>query len=109
MEDVKGHQPSMFASGRYNQESLHKDVGALLLRPEYGKAKLVNRRKDGSLITEILRIQTIKDSKDVIQFYVASFVELSKHKELENKLRNLSEKDSLAGCWNRRKFDLELV
>ena len=44
----------------------------------------------------------------MIQFYVASFVDISKHKELENKLRNLSEKDALSGCWNRRKFDLEL-
>lgn len=56
------------------------------------EGEVVNRRKDGSLITEILRIQTIKDSKGVIQFYVASFVDISKHKELEKRLRNLSEK-----------------
>ena len=107
LEDVKGHQPSMFASGRYNQEFYIK-MWSIITKTGVWEGEVVNRRKDGSLITEILRIQTIKDSKDVIQFYVASFVDISKHKELENKLRNLSEKDSLAGCWNRRKFDLEL-
>ncbi|MEZ9702187.1 diguanylate cyclase [Vibrio sp. 10N.261.46.E12] len=107
LEDVKGRQPSMFASGRYNQEFYIK-MWSIIKQKGMWEGEVVNRRKDGSLITEILRIQTIKDSKGVIQFYVASFVDISKHKELENKLRNLSEKDALAGCWNRRKFDLEL-
>ncbi|WP_333918042.1 sensor domain-containing diguanylate cyclase [Vibrio crassostreae] len=107
LEDVKGRQPSMFASGRYNEEFYIK-MWSIIKEKGMWEGEVVNRRKDGSLITEILRIQTIKDSKDVIQFYVASFVDISKHKELENKLRNLSEKDALAGCWNRRKFDLEL-
>jgi diguanylate cyclase (GGDEF)-like protein/PAS domain S-box-containing protein len=107
LEDVKGRQPSMFASGRYNQEFYIK-MWSVIKKQGMWEGEVVNRRKDGSLITEILRIQTIKDAKGVIQFYVASFVDISKHKELENKLRNLSEKDALAGCWNRRKFDLEL-
>ncbi|MEC7940511.1 MAG: diguanylate cyclase [Pseudomonadota bacterium] len=107
LEDVKGRQPSMFASGRYNQEFYIK-MWSVINKQGMWEGEVVNRRKDGSLITEILRIQTIKDAKGVIQFYVASFVDISKHKELENKLRNLSEKDALAGCWNRRKFDLGL-
>lgn len=107
LEDVKGRQPSMFASGRYNQEFYIK-MWSVIKQKGMWEGEVVNRRKDGSLITEILRIQTIKDSKGTIQFYVASFVDISKHKELENKLRNLSEKDALAGCWNRRKFDREL-
>ncbi|MDH5879046.1 diguanylate cyclase [Vibrio sp. S/42/10] len=107
LEDVKGRQPSMFASGRYNQEFYIK-MWSVIQKKGMWEGEVVNRRKDGSLITEILRIQTIKDSKGVIQFYVASFVDISKHKELEKRLRNLSEKDALAECWNRRKFDLEL-
>ncbi|WP_102385553.1 diguanylate cyclase [Vibrio cyclitrophicus] len=107
LEDVKGCQPSMFASGRYNQEFYIK-MWSVIQKKGMWEGEVVNRRKDGSLITEILRIQTIKDSKGVIQFYVASFVDISKHKELEKRLRNLSEKDALAECWNRRKFDLEL-
>jgi len=107
LEEVKGKQPSMFASGKNNQE-FYMRMWAIINERGMWEGEVINRRKDGSLITEILRIQTIKDSNNVIQFYVASFVDISKHKELENKLRNLSEKDGLAGCWNRRKFDEEL-
>ncbi|MDN3702171.1 diguanylate cyclase [Vibrio artabrorum] len=106
-EDVKGRQPSMFASGRYTQE-FYINMWTELQKVGVWEGEVVNRCKDGSLITEILRIQTIKDSKGIIQFYVASFVDISKHKALEKKLRALSEKDTLAECWNRRKFDLEL-
>lgn len=107
LEEVKGKQPSIFASGKNNQE-FYMRMWAIINERGMWEGEVINRRKDGSLITEILRIQTIKDSNNVIQFYVASFVDISKRKELENKLRNLSEKDALAGCWNRRKFDEEL-
>lgn len=107
LEEVKGKQPSIFASGRYNQE-FYVNMWKVIQQDGIWEGEVVNRRKDGSLITEILRIQTIMDKDGVIQFYVASFVDISKRKELENQLRELSEKDSLAGCWNRRKFDIEL-
>ncbi|MFA0519766.1 GGDEF domain-containing protein, partial [Vibrio sp. 10N.222.55.E8] len=94
-------------SGRYTQE-FYINMWTELQKVGVWEGEVVNRCKDGSLITEILRIQTIKDSKGIIQFYVASFVDISKHKALEKKLRALSEKDTLAECWNRRKFDLEL-
>ncbi|NOH99169.1 diguanylate cyclase [Vibrio sp. 99-70-13A1] len=107
IDEVKGRQPSMFASGKYNQE-FYINMWAVIRDKDMWEGEVVNKRKDGSLITEILRIQAIKDKLGVIQFYVASFVDISRHKELEKRLRDLSEKDALAGCWNRRKFDIEL-
>ncbi|MGF1755465.1 diguanylate cyclase [Vibrio makurazakiensis] len=107
LEEVKGKQPSIFASGRYNQE-FYINMWKVIQEKGTWEGEVVNKRKDGSLITEILRIQTILDKNSTIQFYVASFVDISQRKELENRLRNLSERDTLAGCWNRRKFDQEL-
>lgn len=69
------------------------------------EGEVINKRKDGESITEILRIQSIRDEDNVIQFYVASFVDISHRKALENRLRELSEKDALTDLWNRRKFD----
>lgn len=56
------------------------------------EGEVINKRKDGESITEILRIQSIRDEDNVIQFYVASFVDISHRKALENRLRELSEK-----------------
>lgn len=107
LEDVKGQPPSLFASGKHQQE-FYMNMWKVLEIKGLWEGEVVNKRRDGSLITEILRIQTVKDRYGIIQFYVASFVDISHRKELENRLRELSEKDAMTSLWNRRKFDSEM-
>lgn len=108
LEDVKGHPPSLFASGKHQQE-FYMNMWKVLEDKGLWEGEVVNKRRDGSLITEILRIQTVKDRYGIIQFYVASFVDITHRKELENRLRELSEKDAMTSLWNRRKFDAEML
>lgn len=103
-EDVKGKQPSIFASGLHKVE-FYMQMWKALQDNGVWEGEVINKRKDGESITEILRIQSIRDEDNVIQFYVASFVDISHRKALENRLRELSEKDALTDLWNRRKFD----
>lgn len=103
-DEVKGKQPSIFASGLHKTE-FYLNMWRALQDVGVWEGEVINKRKDGQSITEILRIQSIRDEKNVIQFYVASFVDISHRKALENRLRELSEKDSLTDLWNRRKFD----
>lgn len=105
--EVLGKSPSMFASGKHNQEFYLKMWSALKAEGVW-EGEVENCRKDGALLTEILRIQAVKNSRQQIQYYIASFVDISERKQLEQRLRYLSEKDSLTDCWNRRKFDAEL-
>lgn len=107
LDEVKGKPPSLFSSGTHDPE-FFINMWRHLQTDGQWQGEVINKRKDGSLITEILRIQAIRGKNNVIKFYVASFVDITERKELENRLRTLSEKDPLAGCWNRRKFDLEL-
>jgi diguanylate cyclase (GGDEF)-like protein/PAS domain S-box-containing protein len=108
LDQVKGKQPTVFSSGRHNQE-FYMNMWKALETKGIWEGEVVNKRRDGSLITEILRIQTVTDKQGTIQFYVASFIDISHRKELEDQLRELSEKDPLSGLWNRRKFDTEIV
>ncbi|WP_117235767.1 diguanylate cyclase [Vibrio maerlii] len=64
---------------------------------------------DGSRLTAITRVQSIKDLNNKSSYYIVSLVDISERKELENKLRILSERDALTHIWNRRKFEAELV
>ncbi|MER2494499.1 diguanylate cyclase [Vibrio neptunius] len=107
-EEVKGKQPSFFAANKHEQE-FYINVWKTLEKEGLWEGEVVNKRRDGSLITEILRMQTVTDNNGVIQFYVASFVDITHRKELENRLREMSEKDSMTGLWNRRKFDQEMA
>ncbi|MCG9595756.1 sensor domain-containing diguanylate cyclase [Vibrio sp. Isolate25] len=107
-EEVKGKQPSFFAANKHEQE-FYINMWKILEKDGLWEGEVVNKRRDGSHITEILRIQTVTDKNGVIQFYVASFVDISHRKELENRLREMSEKDAMTGLWNRRKFDQEMA
>ncbi len=71
-----------------------------------GEVECITR--DGTLLTTIMRIQAIIEAGKV-SYYITSLVDISERKELENKLRELSEKDSLTHLWNRRKFERELT
>lgn len=62
---------------------------------------------DQRSLTTIMRIQAISEGGR-ISYYITSLVDISERKALENKLRELSEKDSLTQLWNRRKFEQEL-
>ncbi len=107
LQEVKGKRPYMFSAAKYPQE-LYITIWKRLSTRGLWQGEVVNKKKDGSLLTEIMRIQTVKDGNDVVQFYVSSFVDISERKALELRLRELSEKDSLSNLWNRRKFDLQL-
>ncbi|MBF9002441.1 sensor domain-containing diguanylate cyclase [Vibrio nitrifigilis] len=104
LHDVKGQHPSMFASGLHTKE-FYKEMWNHIQQQGFWEGEVTNKRKDGKLLTELLRIQTIVDDHGDIRYYVASFVDITERKVLENKLREQSERDSLTHIPNRRKFD----
>lgn len=67
------------------------------------------RTKLNHVFTAIMRIQAIMAKSGKVSYYITSLVDISERKELEEKLRNLSEKDGLTGLWNRRKFEEQLA
>lgn len=56
----------------------------------------------------LVRIQSVKNKRKEVQYYIVSYIDITQRKLLEKELRYLSEKDSLSDCWNRRKFEFEL-
>ncbi|MFH4414275.1 sensor domain-containing diguanylate cyclase [Vibrio diabolicus] len=67
------------------------------------------RTKFNHEFTAIMRIQANLTKSGKVSYYITSLVDISEQKELEEKLRNLSEKDGLTGLWNRRKFEEQLA
>ncbi|PWI33604.1 diguanylate cyclase [Vibrio albus] len=62
----------------------------------------------GVELTTITRIQALCDQDGKITNYIISLVDITERKELEERLRYLSERDGLTHLWNRRKFEEEL-
>ncbi|WP_164684155.1 sensor domain-containing diguanylate cyclase [Vibrio maerlii] len=107
LAEIEGKQPDVFASGKHNQE-FYMMMWKSLREDGFWEGEITNKTKNGALIDQLLRLQTITDKQGDIQFYVASFVDITARKKLENRLRDLSERDPLTNSWNRRKFDQEL-
>ncbi|WP_122035332.1 sensor domain-containing diguanylate cyclase [Aliivibrio sp. EL58] len=105
-DEVLGQPPSMFQSGNHKKD-FYSTMWKTIKSEGLWEGEVTNKRKDGSLLTEILRIQAICNNDGKMEYFIASFVDITARKELENRLRDLSEKDSLTQCWNRRKFEHE--
>ncbi|MEZ8825641.1 GGDEF domain-containing protein [Vibrio amylolyticus] len=71
-----------------------------------GEFEIKNRQ--GGVSTLITRIQAIHTLRSEVDYYITTFVDISERKQLEDRLRLLSEKDELTGLFNRRKFEQAL-
>ncbi|MDB1122932.1 GGDEF domain-containing protein [Vibrio algarum] len=72
------------------------------------EGELVIRVGNGAEIITLTRVQALLDDKGNLTNYIISIVDISERKELEERLRYLSERDELSQLWNRRKFEQEL-
>ncbi|MDC5804023.1 diguanylate cyclase [Vibrio europaeus] len=68
----------------------------------------IQRAGDERTATALLRVQSVLAKSGRVSYYITSVVDISDRKELEERLRILSERDELTQLWNRRKFELEL-
>jgi len=62
----------------------------------------------GELVMTLGRVQSVLSRSGKVSYYITSIVDISDRKQLEERLRILSERDALTQLWNRRKFELEL-
>ncbi|MDN3608990.1 diguanylate cyclase [Vibrio ostreicida] len=72
-----------------------------------GEIKILHQQT-GIIATAIIRIQSVAGRGSRSSYYITSLIDISQRKELEERLRILSEKDELTQLWNRRKFEVEL-
>ncbi|PQJ88217.1 sensor domain-containing diguanylate cyclase [Aliivibrio sifiae] len=98
--DVLNSNSEEFQKRINNWKTVH-DLGAW-----EGEIEVLS--KSGEELSLLVRIRVVKKKAKEIQYYIISYIDISKRKALEKELRYLSEKDSLSDCWNRRKFEFEL-
>ncbi|MDE1146403.1 MAG: EAL domain-containing protein [Azospirillaceae bacterium] len=98
--DVLGHDPRMLNSGRQGPE--YYRVMWRSLRDEGTWAgEIWNRRKDGTIYPEWLRITLLRDDAGNITHHIAVFSDLTEKKEAAERSRHLAFHDPLTGLANR--------
>ena len=106
-EEVLGRKPDMFRSG-CTPERTYQNLWETISGGLEWAGELCNRRKDGSVYWEYLRISPIFDENNEIRRYVAVKEDVTRHKQLEDELYRLATRDGLTGMYNKRMV-MELV
>ena len=98
--EVLGKNPSILKSG-IQSALFYETMHASLYEHDYWGGEIHNKHKNGSIFLEYLTIQTVRDETNQIAYYVASFVDITLQREVQEKLYYLQKYDSLTGVANK--------
>lgn len=102
--EVIGNHPNMFSSGRH-EKTFYQALWASLDKNNYWEGEITNRKKNGSIYTEWIRITAIKDSFGQVINYISLVSDITNRKSNEEQLLKHAHHDPLTGTHNRLSFD----
>ncbi len=108
LDDVIDQDPKMFASGE-TPPGVYRELWTSLQQNDFWQGELWDIKKDGVSYPKWIRISAIRDSSDVVLFYIASFSDITERKESEARIEHLAHHDILTGLLNRFSMEERLV
>ncbi len=106
-EDALGKNPNMLSSGKHDK-AFYKEMWKSILEENYFRGEIINKRKDGTFITQWISINPIFDKNKKVQNYVAIFTDISKLKESEERIEYLAYHDLLTSTYNKVYLEQQL-
>jgi len=103
IDEVRGKNPSMLASGRHDRE-FYQQMWQSILSSGSWQGEIWNRRKNGEEYVEWVSINTVLDDAGEVQRRVAIFNDVSERKAAEAMVWRKANYDGLTGLPNRQLF-----
>lgn len=103
-EEAIGHKPSMLSSGRHTQD-FYRDLWRTIEAQGAWEGEIYNRRKNGEIYPEWLKIVAIKDAAGKVTNYIGSFSDISSHTSAKQRLYHLAHYDNVTELPNRLLFN----
>lgn len=99
-EDVLGQTPSVLGSDRHGPE-LYEDLWRGLREHGHWAGEIWNRRRNGELFAEFLKINAVHDDQGQVVNYVGLFADITAQKSYQQHLERIAHFDALTGLPNR--------
>ncbi|MFZ6653767.1 EAL domain-containing protein [Undibacterium sp. TJN19] len=100
-EEICGKPTSLLSSGRHSA-AYYADMWNTVIKNDYWRGEIWNRRKNGEIYAELLSISSVRDAGGEIQYYIGIFTDISELKAHEAELDRITHYDPLTGAPNRR-------
>ncbi len=100
VEEVMGKNPRILNSGRQSKE-FYAEMWRKILNEGHWEGEIWNRRKNGEVYPEWLIINTMRDERGRISYFVSTFLDISVQKKMEAQLRRSAQHDALTDLPNR--------
>ena len=105
--EVLGRNPRLLKSN-INPPEVYQDLWQTIRAGKEWESELANRRKNGQIYWEWVRICPLLDSQGVVTKYLKVAQDITERKNYEENLHFLSTHDPLTGLFNRSYFDAVL-
>ena len=99
--EVLGKSPTVLSSGLHDRH-FYQQMWQQLLIQGFWRGEIINKRRDGSLYTEMLSISVVRDEHGQVRQYVGIFTDISQIKAHAAELDKVANFDALTGLPNRR-------
>lgn len=99
--EVVGENPRVLQSDKHDK-AFYERLWASLTTTGLWQGEICNKRKDGSLFSEWLRISAVHNESGAITHYIGQFGYITEQKELIERIHQLTRFDALTGLPNRR-------
>lgn len=106
-DEVIGRNPR-FLKSEINPPEVYQDLWKTITSGKEWECELANRRKNGQVYWEWVKISPVFDSAGNIIKYLKVAQDITDRKKYEESLHYLSTHDSLTGLYNRVYFDAEM-
>ena len=100
IEEILGANPNMFSSGHQDKEFYQK-LWKSLLDNGLWEGEIWNRRKDGEVYPQSLKISVVYDTNNEPEYFIALFADITHEKEYQLELEKMAHYDALTNLPNR--------
>lgn len=107
-EELIGQKTNILSSG-WTPSEVYKSMWADLMEKNFWEGEITDRRHDGAVYSQWLRIVTIRDKKENIVNFLGVTTDITQRKKSEEKIKKLAYQDALTGLPNRTLFDDRLA